>query len=115
MHTPSIDPSETPGHEVDASRRLIFITDLDSSSAGALMETTSYNQASAVRDALYKHIAGEASIGVKIPVSPVAGGYFIPLQGSSLSDAIDKRVLEIRDIISSAFLRLEECGHLSGR
>lgn len=54
--------------EPDADRRLIFVTDLDSSSIHALISTASTHQASALRDALAKHLAFDPWIEVRIQV-----------------------------------------------
>jgi hypothetical protein len=46
-----------------------FITDLDAASIEALTATASHNQASALKDLIYKYLTSRASIGVTIPVS----------------------------------------------
>lgn len=65
----SKDSLGTYNDEVDAWRRLVFVADLNPATVNVLMETASHNQWSAVRDALYNHIAGKAFVGVKLPVS----------------------------------------------
>jgi hypothetical protein len=66
--------TNTPGSvsgqvsEPDADRRLIFVTDLNSSCVHALINTASTHQASALRDALAKHLAFEPFVDVKIQV-----------------------------------------------
>ncbi|KAJ9612902.1 hypothetical protein H2200_002843 [Cladophialophora chaetospira] len=53
----------------DAERRLIFITDLDSSAMRALILTTSMWQTPGLRAALYRHVSFETSIGVSFPAN----------------------------------------------
>jgi len=69
--TAANDTTHSPGNqafEPDADRRLIFVTDLDSSIIDALISTASTHQASALRDTLAKHIALEPFIDVRIHV-----------------------------------------------
>ncbi|KAK5216367.1 hypothetical protein LTR72_010540 [Exophiala xenobiotica] len=67
-------PGSVPGQvsEPDADRRLIFITDLNSSCIHALINTASTHQASALRDALAKHLAFEPCVDVKIQADGLA-------------------------------------------
>jgi hypothetical protein len=51
----------------DAARRLIYITDLDPACIHALAATASCHQARVLRNAIYKHLAFQTSIAVKIP------------------------------------------------
>lgn len=51
----------------DAARRLIYINNLDPASIHALAVTASHHQAPVLRDAIYKHLAFQTSIAVKIP------------------------------------------------
>lgn len=54
--------------EPDAERRLIFITNIDPPMAKTLIRTVSLHQAPSLHDALDKHLAAEAFIGVELPV-----------------------------------------------
>ncbi|KAK5056822.1 hypothetical protein LTR84_012354 [Exophiala bonariae] len=51
---------EAESKEPDADRRIIFVTDLDSSTALALIRTVSGNHAAALRDALCNYLAAES-------------------------------------------------------
>ena len=51
----------------DAARRLIYITDLDPACIHALAATASCHQTTVLRNAIYKHLAFQTSIAVKIP------------------------------------------------
>jgi hypothetical protein len=53
----------------DAERRLIHIADLDPAYILALAKTASYQQLPVLREAIYKHLAFQASIAVKIPTT----------------------------------------------
>ncbi|KAG4428670.1 hypothetical protein IFR05_015849 [Cadophora sp. M221] len=53
----------------DAARRIVFITDLDSSSIEALVTTVALTPAPALQDLFYKHLASTASIGATIKSS----------------------------------------------
>jgi len=59
------------GHEgwPDAARRLIYITDLDPACIHALAATASCHQTPVLRNAIYRHLAFQTSIAVKIPSS----------------------------------------------
>ncbi|KAH6720868.1 hypothetical protein BKA61DRAFT_668764 [Leptodontidium sp. MPI-SDFR-AT-0119] len=50
----------------DAARRIVFVTDLDSSAIEALVTTVALTQAPALRNLFYKHLTSTASIGVTI-------------------------------------------------
>ncbi|PVH77592.1 hypothetical protein DL98DRAFT_266334 [Cadophora sp. DSE1049] len=50
----------------DAARRIVFITDLDSSAIEALVTTVALTQAPALQNLFYKHLTSTASIGVTI-------------------------------------------------
>ncbi|KAJ9612908.1 hypothetical protein H2200_002849 [Cladophialophora chaetospira] len=63
----NVSVSSDHTNEPDAQRRLIFITDLFPSMANALITSVSKHQAPALREALYKHLAAEASVGVTFP------------------------------------------------
>jgi len=54
--------------EPDAERRLLFITNLSKLMAETLIRTVSWPQAPNLYDALDKHLAAEAFIGVEISV-----------------------------------------------
>lgn len=54
-------------HLPDAARRLIYITDLDPACIHALAVTASCHQTTVLRNAIYKHLAFQTSIAVKIP------------------------------------------------
>jgi hypothetical protein len=54
-------------HLPDAARRLIYITDLDPACIHALAATASCHQTTVLRNAIYKHLAFQTSIAVKIP------------------------------------------------
>jgi hypothetical protein len=54
-------------HVPDAARRLIYITDLDPTCIRALAVTASCHQTTVLRNAIYKHLAFQTSIAVKIP------------------------------------------------
>lgn len=54
-------------HLPDASRRLIYVTDLSPACIHALVATASSLQAEALRDAICNHLACQTSIAVKIP------------------------------------------------
>jgi hypothetical protein len=51
----------------DAARRLIYITNLDPACIQALAATASWHQTPVLRNAIYKHLAFQTSIAVKIP------------------------------------------------
>jgi hypothetical protein len=51
----------------DAARRLIYITNLDPACIHALAATASWHQTPVLRNAIYKHLAFQTSIAVKIP------------------------------------------------
>ena len=51
----------------DAARRLIYITNLDPACIHALAATASCHQTPVLRNAIYKHLAFQSSIAVKIP------------------------------------------------
>src|SRR2546423_5707022 len=51
----------------DAARRLIYITDLDPACIHALAATASCHQTPVLRNAIYKHLAFQTSIAVKVP------------------------------------------------
>ncbi|KAF2193385.1 hypothetical protein K469DRAFT_734797, partial [Zopfia rhizophila CBS 207.26] len=53
--------------KVNAHRRLIYISNLDPYYILALINTASSHQVSALRDAIWKHLAWQMSIKVKIP------------------------------------------------
>lgn len=63
---PNSGKTEDESQELDADRRVIFVTNLDSSTATALIRTVSSNHAPALRDALCKHLAAESFMGVSI-------------------------------------------------
>ncbi|KAK5200226.1 hypothetical protein LTR96_008691 [Exophiala xenobiotica] len=67
-------PGSVPNQvsEPDADRRLIFVTDLNSSCIQALINTASTHQASALRDAVAKHLAFEPVVEVKIQADGLA-------------------------------------------
>lgn len=46
-----------------------YITDLDPLSIHALLTTASTSQAQVLKDLIYRHLMGEISLGVDIPVS----------------------------------------------
>jgi hypothetical protein len=54
-------------HLPDAARRLVYITDLDPACIHALAVTASCHQTTVLRNAIYKHLAFQTSIAVKIP------------------------------------------------
>ncbi|KAM7188427.1 hypothetical protein V8F20_010543 [Naviculisporaceae sp. PSN 640] len=56
--------------DVDAERRLIYITDLDRCSILAIIATASSRQAGYYKDFIYRHLVHEAFIGVRIPILP---------------------------------------------
>ncbi|KIX09865.1 uncharacterized protein Z518_00946 [Rhinocladiella mackenziei CBS 650.93] len=62
--TSSSDDSDY--RKIDAEQRLVYITDLDRWTIVALIRTASYYQAFPLRDALYKHLSFEPSIGMRI-------------------------------------------------
>ena len=51
----------------DAARRLVYITDLDPACIQALAATASCHQTPVLRNAIYKHLAFQTSVAVKIP------------------------------------------------
>ena len=51
----------------DAARRLIYITNLDPACIHALAATASCHQTPVLRNAIYKHLAFQTSIAVKLP------------------------------------------------
>jgi hypothetical protein len=51
----------------DAARRLIYVTDLNPACIHALAATASSLQARALRNAIYRHLAFQPSVAVKIP------------------------------------------------
>jgi hypothetical protein len=51
----------------DAARRLIYITNLDPACIHALAATASWHQTPVLRNAIYKHLAFQTSIAVKVP------------------------------------------------
>ncbi|OCK76085.1 hypothetical protein K432DRAFT_307150 [Lepidopterella palustris CBS 459.81] len=61
------EPRFQNGDLADANRRLIYIPNLDPNFILALAETASFHQVSALRDAIWKHLAFQTSIRVKIP------------------------------------------------
>ncbi|PSS22711.1 hypothetical protein M430DRAFT_16661 [Amorphotheca resinae ATCC 22711] len=63
LKEPRFNNSDKP----DADRRLIYIADLDPYYILALTETASFHQVSVLRDAIWKYLACQTSIRVKIP------------------------------------------------
>jgi hypothetical protein len=53
----------------DLSNSCSFITDLDPFTIEALVTTASCTQAPALKNLLYNHLTGKASLGATIPVS----------------------------------------------
>jgi hypothetical protein len=51
----------------DASRRLIYVTDLDPACIHALAATAHWHQVTALRNAIYNHLAFQPSIEVRMP------------------------------------------------
>ncbi|KEF57974.1 uncharacterized protein A1O9_05897 [Exophiala aquamarina CBS 119918] len=100
--------------EPDADRRLIFITDLNSPSIHALISTASTTQASALRDALAKHLAFEPLIEVRIEThgpSRFELCFHLPVLLCRASETIDHRRHEngkpLRRTSDISFLNLE--------
>ncbi|KAF1950726.1 hypothetical protein CC80DRAFT_576750 [Byssothecium circinans] len=58
-----------PEARTDSYRQLVHIAHLDPKYIGAIAETAWFHQAGALRDAIYKHLAFEASFRVRIPHS----------------------------------------------
>lgn len=63
LDQPRFDDKSLP----DATRRLIYIADLDPACIHALVATASSLHAGALRNAIYKHLSSQVSIAVKIP------------------------------------------------
>ncbi|KAI8669666.1 hypothetical protein NCS57_00782300 [Fusarium keratoplasticum] len=61
--------NQLPAHQLNADRRLLFITDLDYWSMMALVSTLSIHQAKALRDSLYRHLAFRGFLGSTYPPS----------------------------------------------
>ncbi|KEF62942.1 uncharacterized protein A1O9_00916 [Exophiala aquamarina CBS 119918] len=80
--------------EPDAERRLIFITNIDPPMAKALIRTVSYHQAPSLHDALDKHLAAEAFIGVEfslIGLSRFRLSFHLPFFSLRFRDERDSR------------------------
>jgi hypothetical protein len=67
--TPLQDNNAAPA----ADRRLIYLTDLDSSSIYVLAATAPEDQMAALRDSLYKHLSLQASVGCSITQTGYSG------------------------------------------
>ncbi|KAF2181077.1 hypothetical protein K469DRAFT_590492 [Zopfia rhizophila CBS 207.26] len=61
------EPRFNNGELPDADRRLIYIANLNPHYIFALTETASFHQVSVLRDAIWKHLALQTSIRVKVP------------------------------------------------
>lgn len=100
--------------EPDADRRIVFITNIDSSTIRVLIKTVSTNHVPALRDALYNHLAAESIIAATIIKGIVMFklSFHLPFFAlrSSLTPRKDHREMPLRNTKDISFLNWHDQG-----